>query len=376
MKCERNDPIRILHVVSTMDYGGVETLLMSIYRNIDRSKIQFDFLCHNRIEAKFTDEILSLGGRMYMVHGPRHGGVANYLKELRAFFSEHPEYKIVHTHMNRDNVFALSQAKRVGIPVRICHSHVAGAKGGLAYRTYQAVAKAICRKMLTHAFACSDDAGKDLFGEHIPFRIVANGINVDRFAFDKTKRDNCRAELQVEDETLLLGHVGRFDDAKNHIFLIPVFEELHRRVPNAKLLLLGDGERMDSIRTLVQEKGLENAVLFAGQHKDVSPYYCAMDVFAFPSLFEGLGIVAIEAQCAGLPVVASDGVPKEASIGDRMTFHSLAESYEKWADAILSAAKNNVENRESYAAVVAESPYNIQRTIDFLQDFYLTHWSN
>lgn len=366
--------IRILHVVSTMDYGGVEALLMSIYRNIDRSKIQFDFLCHNRIEAKFTEEIISLGGHMYMVHGPRHGGVINYIKELHAFFLEHPEYRIVHAHMNRDNAFSLLEAKLAGVPVRIAHSHVAGVKSRLGYRVYEFIAKAFCRKELTHAFACSEDAGKDLFGKHIPFQVITNGIDVERFAFNYTKRRECRAELGVDENTCLIGHVGRFDTPKNHVFLIKAFEEVHKKRHNSMLLLIGDGENMEMIRNMLREKELDDAVIFAGQHQDVSPYYCAMDVFAFPSLFEGLGIVTVEAQASGLPVVASDTVPREAKITDRMTFMSLKELPEHWASIILSSADCSMQDRSKYAAVVSESRYNIRNTIDFLQYFYLNNW--
>lgn len=369
-----NDPIRILHVVSTMDYGGVETLLMSIYRNIDRTQIQFDFLCHNRIEAKFTEEIFSLGGRMYMVHGPRHGGVTNYIKELYVFFQEHPEYRIVHAHMNCDNAFSLVEAKIAGVPVRIAHSHVAGVKSKFEHRVYELIAKAFCRKELTHAFACSDDAGKDLFGKHVSFQVVTNGIDVEKFAFNCTKREECRAILGVDEDTCLIGHVGRFDAQKNHIFLINVFEEVYKKHHNSKLLLIGDGENMKMIRNMVREKDLDDAVVFAGQHQDVSPYYCAMDIFAFPSLFEGLGIVAVEAQASGLPVVASDAVPKEAKIIDRMTFMPLEESPERWATMILSAADCCADDRSKYAAVVSKSCYNIRNTINFLQNFYLKNW--
>lgn len=367
-------PIRILHVVSTMDYGGVETLLMTIYRRIDREQIQFDFLCHNRIEAKYTDEILSLGGRMYMVQGPRHGGIINYMKELKSFFRSHPEYKIVHAHMNRDSAFSLYEAKCARIPVRIAHSHVAGKKTGVTYKLYETIAKAICRKELTHAFACSEDAGKDLYGEDIPFYIVTNGIDVEQFTYDKMKRKECRKALGIENNVRLLGHVGRFDKSKNQQYLINIFEELHQKHPNTKLLLVGDGEKIGMIHTIVKEKGLEKEVLFVGQHRDVSPYYCAMDVFVFPSLFEGLGIVAIEAQTSGLPVIASDTIPREAKITDTMTFVSLKSTYEVWASVIDSAMEGIIHDRKASASITLESPYNIHKTLDFLQDFYLTHW--
>lgn len=367
-------PIRILHIVSTMDYGGVETLLMSIYRILDRNKIQFDFLCHNRIEAAFTEEILSMGGRMFMVHGPRHGGIFNYLKELKTFFRSHPEYSVIHAHMNRDNAFSLIQAKRAGIPIRISHSHVAGKKASWLYHIYDTAAKLICRKTMTHGFACSKDAGLDQFGKHIPFVIITNGIDVNRFIFNESERIFCRTELGVPDACCLIGHVGRFDASKNHIFLIQVFEELYRKYPDIRLLLIGDGDNIGRIREMVQVKGLENGVFFAGQHRELEQYYSAMDVFVFPSLFEGFGIAAVEAQSCGLPVVASDTVPKEANITGRMRFLSLDAPIATWAEQILQEAVASTCDRSQYSKIVLNSNYNIQKTADFLTDFYLKNW--
>ena len=198
-------------------------------------------------------------------------------------------------------------------------------------------------------------AGKELFGEHIPFYIVTNGIDVQRFVYDEKKRKECRTALGVEEYVQLIGHVGRFDKQKNQQYLINVFEVIHQKHPNKKLLLVGDGEKIDMIRTAVKEKGLEKEVLFAGQHRDVSPYYCAMDVFVFPSLFEGLGIVAIEAQTAGLPVFASDTIPREAKITDTMTFVSLKSTYEEWASVIDSAIGGKIHDRTASASITLES---------------------
>lgn len=369
-------PIRILHIVTTMDYGGVETLLMSIYRKIDREKVQFDFLCHNRIKSKFSEEIYSLGGKMFMVHGPRHGGVINYTKELRNFFLRHPEYRIIHAHMSYDSALSLYEARKAYIPIRIVHSHTAGVKTNLLHNVYVAFSKSICRKELTHAFACSEDAGKDLYGKRIFFRIITNGINVDDFSYDESKRNRCRKELDIKEDTILVGHVGRFDSSKNHEFLIHVFKALHQEQRNSKLLLVGDGEKKSEIQDLVNSKGLKDFVIFAGQHRNLTPYYCAMDAFVFPSIFEGLGIVTVEAQATGLPVVASFKVPKEAKITDKMVFLSLNQSYETWANTILETVGKSKYERAHYSKIVSDSPYNIRNTTKFLSDFYLQNWGS
>ena len=369
MEIQNKLPIRILHVVSTMDYGGVETLLMSIYRNIDRDKIQFDFLCHNRIESKFKDEIISLGGRMYMVHGPHHGGVFNYIKELKEFFSSHPEYSIVHAHMNRDNAFVLSQAKKAGVKCRVSHSHVAGGKYKPPYSIYVFFAKRINNVSLTHRLACSQAAGKDLFGKNKEFKVISNGINPDSFKFDLVKRNNIRQNLGIEKSDFVVGHVGRFDDAKNQAYVVEVFRHVLSSRINSKLLFIGDGPQREEISKLVCKFGIENNVIFAGQHSKLQGYYSAMDIFLFPSKYEGFGIVAVEAQCAGLPVLASDRIPYEVGVTENIDFFSLNKSVESWACKIMEI-NYDLNLRSKYSIIIKNSNYNIMNTVDYLSKFY------
>lgn len=369
------EPIRILHIVSTMDFGGVETLLMSIYRCIDREKIQFDFLCHNRIESEFKEEILSLGGKMYMIKGPRHIGPLKYYNQLRSFFNQHSEYSIIHAHMNRDSAIALLAAENAGIPVRVAHSHVAGRKGSIAYHAYEIVAKQLCRKYLTKAFACSKTAGRDLFGDRINFDIVHNGICVNKFEFDDSKRNRYRDKIGIEEGTLLIGHVGRFSSEKNHRFLIECFKTVNKQLPNSKLLLVGDGELKTEIESLVKRDKIDDKVIFVGSQRDVCPYYCAMDIFVFPSLYEGLGIVAVEAQACGLPVIASEGVPIDSKVIDSMKFISLDKSCDIWATKIINTEKCSNGERKMCSKRVAHSLYNIIKTKDYLQTFYINSFN-
>ena len=364
--------IRVLHVVTTMDYGGVETLLMSVYRKIDRDRIQFDFLCHNRLESAFQDEIRSLGGRMFLVHGPRHGGFFNYLQELKRFFTEHPEYRIVHAHMNRDNAWALMQAKRAGVPVRVSHSHNVLKQCSFLYSLYVSAAKQVNRRCLTHRFACSREAGEDLYGKGTAFTIIPNAIDASRFAFDPERRKAQRAEWKLtDDHDVLIGHVGRFDLQKNHRFILRVFAALRKTNPRAKLVLIGSGPLEEEIRREAHKLCLDDAVIFAGSHRDLQGMYAAMDAFVFPSLYEGLGIVAVEAQCCGLPVLASAFVPQEAAVTDRMSFLSLDAPPEIWAERISIAAEECRDNREKYQAVVQESPYCLDHVVRQLFDFYM-----
>lgn len=365
------EPRRILHIVTTMDYGGVETLLMTIYRRIDRDKLQFDFLCHNRTESAFSEEIKQLGGRMFMVNGPRHGGFHQYINALHAFFGAHPEYQIIHCHNSADNGIPLWQAKKAGVRHRISHSHIAELHNSFPYSLYESLVRHLNNRCLTERFACSKDAGMYLFGKNSEFRILPNAISVDRFAFDESKRASCRKELGIAEGEVLIGHVGRFAEQKNHRLLLKIFAELHSSHPECKLALFGAGKLEAEIHAMVESLSINDCVIFGGLHSDLSGYYAAMDLFLFPSNYEGLGIVAVEAQCSGLPVLASDMVPKEAKITDRMQFVSLNAPIHEWSDKAYAAALACREGRGQYLQTVAESKYNITTLVQFLQDYYL-----
>ncbi len=363
--------LRILHVVGTMDFGGVETLLMTIYRQLDREKIQFDFLCHNTTDCKFTEEIRTLGGRMYMVNGPRHVGFRGYGRELYTFFKAHPEYTIVHCHKSDNNGLILKQAKRAGVPHRISHCHIADCTYPFPMSVLVAYMRALNRRCLTERFACSVDAGEYLFGKNAEFTVLPNAISTEQFTFSQEKRTACRAALGLSDDTLCIGHVGRFAEQKNHRFLLEVFASLHEAHPNTRLLLLGGGGLEKPIREKTAALGLEDSVIFGGLHSDLSGFYAAMDLFLFPSLFEGLGIVAVEAQCSGLPVVASENVPHEAKVVDTMQFLPLDAPVSQWAETVYAAASAENDHRAAAAETVAKSMFNIQTMAAFLQDYYL-----
>ena len=366
------NPLRVLHVVTTMDFGGVETLLMTIYRNIDREKLQFDFLCHNRTESAFSEEIYSLGGKMYKVDGPSHGGFRKYIHSLNSFFKEHPEYQIIHCHNSSDNGIPLWRARKAGVKHRISHSHIAEVKRKFPYWIYSAMVKRLGNRNLTARFACSKEAGIDLFSKEKEFQILHNAINVSRFSYDPEKRTQLRMGLGLGEDTLLFGHVGRFMEQKNHLFLLSAFAEIVQIRPSAKLMLIGGGKLEKEIRAKADELNIRDHIIFAGQHSDLGGYYSAMDLFLFPSLYEGLGIVAVEAQCSGLPVIASDMVPAEAKVTDRMQFISLKESPVEWAKKCILAAEACRDGREACYDIVAKSHYNISTVADFLQNYYLS----
>ncbi len=367
--------IRVLHIVSTMDYGGVETLLMSIYRNIDRKKVQFDFLCHNKLECKFKDEIEELGGHVYMVPGPKHVGFIKYRKILLNFFHEHNEFKIIHVHLNNRNGEIIWHAATAGIPIRISHSHISGVKYGLVLQIYRLFGKFLNNKYSTHRLACSKEAGKYLFGNR-DFTILPNAINTKRFIFSKDKRIILRKKLNVIDTEILFGHVGRFVHQKNHDFILKIFKECLDSGIKGRLLLIGGGELESSIRQIAKQLDINNKIIFGGEHSELGEYYSAMDVFLFPSLYEGLGIVAVEAQCSGLPVIASTEVPTEAKITDNMYFLSLNQPLFEWINVIKSIINNRINNREQYQTIVNNSIYCIDKIINILQELYVSSYNN
>ena len=361
-------PIRILHIVSFMQRGGLETLIMNCYRNIDQEKMQFDFIVHRDFRADYDDEIEALGGRIYRL--PRLNPFSpGYKKALLDFFQNHPEYRIVHCHLDCMSALPLAAAKKCGVPVRIAHGHNSNQDKDWKYP----LKRLFMRKIpgtATHFFACSEEAGAWMFPGQ-PVTVINNGIESDRFAYDPAVREAVRAELMLGDG-LTLAHVGRFMPQKNHEFLIDIFATVHDRDPRAKLLLVGAGDLEAQIRRKVSQLGLDDAVQFLGVRSDVGRVLQAADVFLLPSLYEGLGMAAVEAQAAGLPCVVSDEVPRLCDMSGRVTFLSLGDSPAQWAEQVVQVSGLP---RVSQTDQIAAAGFDIRTTADWLRDFYLNEVS-
>lgn len=350
--------IRVLHCVAGVGRGGYETLIMNVYRKIDRTKIQFDFLYS--FDGVYTDEIKQLGGKLYKIPFITEKGPFTYRKNVLNFFKSNPEYKIVHSHMDKFSGEIMECARKRGVPVRIAHSHNTKNEGGFLY---QVVKNYYGRKILpncTHKFACSEDAGKWLFGSDISdVYIVKNGIDTAKFAVaDSRDRD-----------FFTVVNVARFTKMKNHTFLIDIFKELYDMDNSSRLLLAGTGDLQEQIRKKVSDYGLEDAVTFLNDCNDVPSLLSKADVFCMPSLFEGLGIVLVEAQAVGLPCVASDTIPKETNITGNIKFVSLDKTPVEWAKILLQCkGKNRADNHKK----IVDAGYDISTTTEFLQNFYLS----
>lgn len=362
-------PIRILQVFAEMNRGGAETMIMNLYRHIDRKKIQFDFVVHTEKKCAFDDEIGRLGGRIYRV--PRYSGKNHfsYKKAWEELFIKHPEYKIVHGHVRSTASIYLWVAKKFNL-ITISHSHSTSSGSGIP-----AVVKNLMqfpiRYVSDYFLACSEAAGKWLFGEKIVkskrFYVLNNAIDTKRFQFNNEVRDRIRKEFHIAGK-FVMGHIGRFHPTKNHTFIIDIFKNVHRNNQDSVLLLVGDGDLKESIQSKVQQENLEDSVIFAGVRSDVPDIFQGMDLFLFPSLYEGLGIAVIEAQSAGLNCIVSNQIPNEAILTDLVEKVSLSDKTYIWSNKVIDKM---VYRRKDTIELIKSAGYDIEDTTEWLENFYL-----
>ena len=359
--------IRILHVVSNMDRAGIESMLMNYYRHIDRNQVQFDFLCNKTKPGEYDDEIKSLGGKIYHTPGLNPFKYGQYLKFFKEFTTEHPEYKIIHAHNDAFVFYSLCAAKLCNIPVRISHVHCA-----LFPFDYKWPLKIFCRPLIkyvcTDKWACGEKAGKFFYSQNAKFHVHNNAINIEKFKFNNEIRQRLRKQFHLEDN-IVIGHVGRFTKVKNHSFLINVFHEVCKQNNKAKLVLLGEGPEMETIRAKVNSYKLTDKVIFMGLVENTYEWYQAFDLFILPSISEGLPVVGIEAQAADLPCVYSNNVTREIEILPSCAFLDRSESPKKWADTCLDLIYNHA-NRICRYKEIKEAGYDIKEEAIKLMNFY------
>lgn len=358
-------PIRVLHIVQKMEAGGTQAFLMNLYRNIDRNKIQFDFLVEYEEKEFYDDEIISLGGKIYYTNFRKTLNVIKFKKTMSDILKDHPEYKIVHIHATAIGKICTDVARKCGVKTIIAHTH-----NNSAVKDWKYYPKILLRKLYTNGptdfFACSEDAGRYTF-KNKKFTVIYNAIDIDKFLFKQEVRENFRKELNIEDK-FVIGNIGRLHEQKNQSFLIDIFYEIQKKKDNAILLIVGKGPLENELKEKVSNLGINNKVYFLGNRKDIERIYQGMDIFVLPSLFEGLGIVAVEAQVSGLPVIASTGVAKEANITNNIQNIDLNDSIDTWVETIC---KSNVESRNSVENIVRNSKFDVKNNAKFLQEIYL-----
>lgn len=367
--------IRVLHVVNTMDMGGLETFIMNIYRNIDRNKVQFDFLKHRNTKSYYDDEIEKLGGRVYSVSQINPLKQNSYLKELRNFYLQHPEYTIIHSHINSFSLYPLREAKKVNKDITtVAHSHIAKSKKSfLNYRfPFVEYNKRHLKKFTSYNFACSVVAGKWLYGDDIEkennFKIINNAIDTSKFLFNQETRERIRTQLDIQNK-FVIGHVGRFNDQKNHDFIIDIFNSVKKLKKDAILLLIGDGNLKKEIQEKVNKLGLSSSVYFLGLRNDTNELLQAMDLFLMPSKFEGLPVTLIEAQASGLRCVVSTEITREVDITGLINFIDLEKSVEEWVHEIIQF--DNKYERLNTENMIINSGYDAKANAKFFEKFYI-----
>ena len=363
--------IRVLHSVSNMARAGIETMLMNYYRQMDRQQIQFDFLANKPDPGEYDGEIREMGGRVFVSPGLNPLHYPAYRRFVKQILKENPDIRIVHAHNEAMGYYALESAKNAGIGVRIAHAH-----NTQIIRDYKYPLKIVCKQLLpgaaTDYWSCGRDAGIYYFGRERWERdgfILHNAIDPERFRYQPETRSRIRKAHGLE-ESFLLGHVGRFNLQKNHSRLLDIFACVARTVPEARLVLIGTGELEEATREKAAALGLSDKVLFPGQMPNVNEWYQAMDCFVLPSLFEGLPVVGIEAQAAGLPCFFSGKVTDEVMISPEACRIPLEDSDEKWTRRIL-ACREAGGDRTRGVEYVRRAGYDIREEAGKLQKIYL-----
>ena len=363
--------IRVLHSVSNMDRAGIETMLMNYYRHIDKTKVQFDFLCNKTKPGAYDDEIKSMGGRIFHTPGLNPAKYPKYLSYMKNLFSEYPEYKVVEAHNGALGVYALHAAKRNRIPVRIFHAH-----GASITKEWKLPIKLVCKALLpsnmNYHFSCGIEAARCYFGDKVveenDYELIPNAIEVQRFVFNSHLREQIRRQYGLEGKHVI-GHVGRFMAQKNHAFLLDVFAKIAAEDQAAVLVLLGDGELLDTMKKKAEEMQLKDRIVFAGNVGNANEWYNAFDVFVLPSIWEGLPVVGVEAQANDLPSVFSDNVTREIGLSDKAIFISLTAPIEKWVGEIIACMQK--KERKDNTVMITENHYNIELEAQRLQERYL-----
>ena len=369
-KTEQNEILHVLHVFGKLNRGGAESRVMDLYRNMDRTKVQFDFMQHTDRVCDFQPEIEQLGGKVYHVPPFRFWNYFFYCKAWKEFIKKHPEIRIVHGHMTSTASIYLPIAHKKGV-FTIAHSRNAGVDKGIKGKLTKFLRRNLKEKC-DRCFACSKLAGEAVFGkeamEQGNVTIIPNAIDAARFTFDPEVRKQKREELHIQPEEFLIGEVGRFDPQKNQKYAVEILAECRKKNFPAKLILIGEGPLMETVRQQVEELQLQEYVIFTGLQKNVVPFYQAMDFFLLPSFYEGLPGVAVEAQASGLRGILSDAITTETAMTSLMEFRSVQEPARVWADRIMACGHYE---RQNMLKQMQETGFDVKNLANRLQDFYL-----
>lgn len=360
--------IRVLQVMGGLNRGGAETMVMNFYKVMDRNEIQFDFITHDQEKMDYKEEIEKMGGKVYVFPKFKGYNIVTYRNTWKSFLKNHPEYRILHSHLRSYASIYFPIAKKYGLKT-IIHSHSTSNGNG-----FKSIVKYLLQKPLAkqadYLFACSKEAGEWLYGSDRinddNYYLVKNSIDVNKYRYNKKIRDNYRKELNL-DNKLVLGHVGRLSKPKNHIFLLKVFKKILEKNSNVILLIIGDGDLKEEINNKIKELDLEDKVYMLGSREDVEYILQAIDIFLFPSFWEGLPVSVIEAQASGLPCILSNTITDEVKLLDNLEYLPIDKGEDLWADTLLNMDKTRIKNGSE---IVSSKGFDIVKTSKWLLKFY------
>ncbi len=375
----QDKPLRVLHVVGGMDRGGVETMVMNLYRKIDRTKIQFDFLCMKPGEHHYGQEIRDLGGRILRINPPRKVGIIRHIYEIISTIRRYGPFISIHSHTLFHSGIVMFAAFLAGVDQRICHSHSTSAVGSskLSRKIYFNIMKILIKTFATDMIACSRDAGVYLFGKRAleADNVVVFPNAVDLRNYEKLTYDDAlclKKALDLPEDAIVIGHVGRFVKSKNHKFFITLMEYIKVNEINMRLVLVGDGELRNDIQNLIDEKGLSKYISFLGIREDIPELMNMFDVFVMPSLYEGLPVTLIEAQAAGTPCIVSDNVTGEVDMGlNLIEFIPLNVPIQTWVKKIIEKAGKKCRDFDKIKEIYKKRKYNVEETVKDIMGIYL-----
>ena len=356
---------RIIVIITTsfVRTGGLTSVMMNYWRSMDKTGLSFDFASTNQVDSLLYKEISKAGCQYFQL--PSRKQILKYFLCVRKLCKG---YDVVHVHANSaTSVIELMAAKMAGVPKRIHHNHTSKTQHPLLNK----ILYPFFKHSYTDAVACSDAAGEWLFGKG-NYIVLPNAIDIDKYKYDSEVRKKVRNEFRIEDDVFVVGHIGKFMDAKNHEFLIKVFANYHSKHPLSVLLLVGDGEWRVRVEKWVDESGCADSIILAGLRSDIPAVVQAFDVFVFPSIYEGLPLTTLEAQASGLPCIISSNVTKVVAIGRDVVMKDLADGVESWAFAIEGvehSESRKVRCEQNYKSIT-DAHFNIKCEANNLLQLY------
>lgn len=368
--------VKVLVLITAMDRGGAETMVMNYLRNIDREKVQMDFLVIRKYKSDYEDEIKQMGSNVYHLNPIFLKNIGRFKREFRKFLTEHREYMIIHSHLEERSYFPMKIAKKMGVPVRIVHAHsIPNDKGPKQWaRLYM---RNRLKGLYTHGFACSEKTAKWLFGNNTKnITIMNNAIDTEKFKANEKTGKKLRQQLKIDEKTLVVGHIGRFVKQKNQQFLIDIFRNVNNQRPNRKLLLIGGGKPKveqkykNEVMKKIKEQGLENKVKFLGVRDNIEELLQVMDVLVMPSTSEGFPVTLVEAQAAGVRCIASDRIDYKVNITDEIQYEALESDAVDWANRIISFTNTELDAEEMNRKVKIAG-FDVKEKAKDLEEFYI-----